>query len=136
VLALFPLMAGTPQADELFNIAFVVVVTSLLLQGSTIGWMARRLGVAMPEPSDERQHRAVFRDFELAPGTPIGAVCEFYGLPAPDPDDAGLPLGDWLARQLRRPPVAGDHVVLGPATLVVRELQDGRISRVGLGLAS
>ncbi|MCB2039438.1 MAG: cation:proton antiporter, partial [Rhodoferax sp.] len=43
VLALFPLMAGTPQAAELFNIAFLVVVASLLLQGSTIGWMARRL---------------------------------------------------------------------------------------------
>jgi hypothetical protein len=31
--------------------------------------------------------------------------------------------------------VAGDSVVLGPATFVVRELQDGHISRVGLGLA-
>ena len=31
-------------------------------------------------------------------------------------------------------PVAGDGVALGSATLVVRELTDGRISRVGLGL--
>ncbi len=137
VLALFPLMAGTPQAPELFNIAFLVVVTSLLLQGSTIGWMAHRLGVAMPESSDEPGHRAVFRDFELAPGTPISAVCDFYGLPAPDDSaDAELELGHWMAKQLRGPPVAGDTVVLGPATFVVRELQDGRISRVGLGLMS
>ncbi len=136
VLALFPLMAGTPRASELFNIAFLVVVASLLLQGSTIGWMARRLGVAIPEPSDEVQHRAVFRDFELAPATPIGVVCEFYGLPAPDPDEAALALVDWMAGQLRRPPVAGDSVVLGPATFVVRGLHDGQISRIGLGLAS
>jgi cell volume regulation protein A len=137
VLALFPLMAGTPKGNELFNIAFLVVVTSLLLQGSTIGWVARRLGVAMPESSDEPGHRAVFRDFELAPGTPIGAVCAFYGLPTPaDPADTGLALSDWMAKQLRRPPVAGDTVVLGAATFVVRELQDGRISRVGLGLMS
>ena len=136
VLALFPLMAGTPQAAELFNIAFLVVVASLLLQGSTIGWMARRLGVAIPEASDEQEHRAVFRDFELASSTPIGAVCEFFSLPAPDAADAELTLGHWMARQLRRPPVAGDSVAWGAATFVVRELQEGRISRVGLGLAT
>jgi len=136
VLALFPLMAGTPGASGLFNIAFLVVVTSLLLQGSTIGWMARRLGVALPEEKDELQHRAVFRDFELVPGTPIGDVCAFYALPEPDPADAALSLADWMTLQLRRPPVAGDSVVLGSATFVVRELKDGHISRIGLGLAS
>jgi cell volume regulation protein A len=78
----------------------------------------------------------LFRDFELASGTPIGAVCEFYALPAPDAADVELTLGSWMARQLRRPPVAGDNVSWGPATFVVRELQDGRITRVGLGLAS
>ena len=45
-----------------------------------------------------------------------------------------MPLGDWMAAELRRPPVAGDSVTLGSATLVVRELDQGRISRVGLGL--
>jgi NhaP-type Na+/H+ and K+/H+ antiporter len=39
-----------------------------------------------------------------------------------------------MAAELRRPPVAGDSVALAGATLVVRELADGRISRVGLGL--
>ena len=136
VLALFPLMAGTPHADVLFNIAFLVVVMSLLLQGSTIGWMARRLGVAIPDAADELQHRAVFRDFVLEAGTPVAAVCAFYGLPSPDGVDASLSLGDWMALQLRRPPVAGDSVVLGPATFVVRELHDGRIVRIGLGLVS
>ncbi|MEO5697694.1 MAG: potassium/proton antiporter, partial [Burkholderiaceae bacterium] len=83
VLALFPLMAGTPHAGLLFNIAFMVVLASLLTQGSTIAWTARWLGVAMPDPADEQQVRAVFRDFPLDPRSSVGSVCEFYGLPAP-----------------------------------------------------
>jgi len=132
VLALFPLLAGTPQADLLFNVAFSVVLVSLLVQGTSIGWMARRLGVAMPDPGNERAVRAVFRDFELDPRTSVVALCEFYDLP--QPADATLALGDWIAAALRRPAVAGDTLQLGSATLVVRELRDGTITRVGLGL--
>jgi potassium/hydrogen antiporter len=132
VLALFPLLAGTPQAALLFNIAFMVVLVSLLMQGTTIGLLARKLGVAMPDPSDEHHVRAVFRDFVLDPTTPVGSVCGFYGLPVPA--DASTSLGAWMATELRRPPVAGDSVRLGPAVLVVRGLDGGRISSIGLGL--
>ena len=38
-------MAGTAQATLLFNIAFMVVLVSLLTQGTTIALVARRLGV-------------------------------------------------------------------------------------------
>jgi potassium/hydrogen antiporter len=132
VLALFPLLAGVPQAYLLFNVAFVVVLVSLLLQGSTIGLVARRLGVAMPEPSDEQRVRKVFGDFGLDPAMPIGDVCEFYALPAPA--QPSMPLREWLARQLGRPPVAGDRVRLGGAVFVVRAHEDGTISNVGLRL--
>jgi potassium/hydrogen antiporter len=132
VLALFPLMAGVPEAMLLFNVAFVVVLVSLLTQGTTIGRVARKLGVALPDPGNERQMRAVFRDFALDPALPVGAVCAFYGLPAPA--DASMTLGAWMAAELKRPPVVGDSVALGPATLVVRALQDGRITGIGLGL--
>jgi potassium/hydrogen antiporter len=133
VLALFPLLAGTPHARLLFNIAFMVVMASLLVQGSTIGWMARRLGVALPDPADEPQHRAVFRDFELDPRTPVGEVCSFYGLPLPP--ESELALGTWVTQALRRPPVVGDSVALGQATLVVWSLDEaGGITRLGLGL--
>jgi cell volume regulation protein A len=134
VLALFPLLAGTPHAGLLFNIAFVVVLASLLTQGTTIGLVARKLGVALPDPADERQVRAVFRDFVLDPATPVAAVCEFYGLSLPADSGAALTLGDWMAAELRRPPVAGDSARLGAAVLVVRSVQDGRIAGVGLGL--
>jgi potassium/hydrogen antiporter len=134
VLALFPLLAGTPQAPLLFNIAFMVVLTSLLTQGASIGWMARKLGVAMPSASDEEQIRAVFRDFALDPSAPIGSVCGFYGLPAPQ--DESQPLGVWMRNELRRAPVAGDVVKLGSAELVVRLVEDGNISSIGLGFPS
>jgi cell volume regulation protein A len=132
VLALFPLMAGTPQAGLLFNIAFVVVLVSLLTQGTTIALVARRLGVALPDPSDEFHMRAVFQDFSLDPSTPVGDVCSFYGLPMPT--HQSMPLGEWIAAELDRPPVVGDCVRRASATFVVRELQGSKISRVGLGI--
>ncbi len=132
VLALFPFMAGMPQAQTLFNVAFVVVLVSLLTQGTTIGWAARKLGVALPDPGDEKQVRAVFRDFALDPALPVGQVCEFYGLAAPA--HLELSLATWIAAELRRPPVPGDSVMLGAATLVVREVLEGEIVGVGLGL--
>lgn len=132
VLALFPLMAGTPHAGLLFNIAFMVVLTSLLTQGASIGWMARKLGVAMPDPSDEQEVRAVFRDFVLDPTASVGSVCGFYGLPVPaDPSE---PLGTWMLDELRRAPVAGDVVRIGSAVMVVRSVEDGKIASIGLGL--
>jgi cell volume regulation protein A len=132
VLALFPLLAGLPEAMLLFNVAFVVVLVSLLTQGTTIGIVARKLDVALPDPGNERQMRAVFRDFALDAAMPVGSVCAFYGLPAPT--DASMTLGVWMAGELKRPPVVGDSVPLGAATLVVRALQNGRIIGIGLGL--
>jgi cell volume regulation protein A len=130
VLAMFPLIAGVPDAMLLFNVAFVVVLASLLLQGTTIGLGARRLGVALPTAADERRARAVFGDFSLDAGAPIGSVCEFYGLPVPP--DADQPVGEWLARALGRPAVVGDDLHVGAATLSVRAMEGGRITAVGL----
>lgn len=48
VLAVFPLMSGLDQSRLLFDIVFVVVIASLLLQGTTLGPMARRLKLALP----------------------------------------------------------------------------------------
>ncbi len=47
-LALFPLMAGQDPDRAMLKVAFVVVLISLAVQGWTIPFVARRLGVALP----------------------------------------------------------------------------------------
>lgn len=51
VLATFPLVAGVPRAHELFNIVFFIVLTSVLLQGTTLGIVANWLGVRTELPT-------------------------------------------------------------------------------------
>nr|HPN83049.1 cation:proton antiporter [Spirochaetota bacterium] len=48
VLATLPLSTGITGAHEIFNLVFVVVILSLLFQGSTIPWVAKKLGLALP----------------------------------------------------------------------------------------
>lgn len=45
VLATLPLTAGYPQGGLIFNVVFFVVIVSTALQGSTVGWLTRRLGL-------------------------------------------------------------------------------------------
>ncbi len=48
ILATFPLLAGIPAASTIFNLVFFIVLTSVLLQGTSIPLVARWLGVDEP----------------------------------------------------------------------------------------
>jgi len=47
LLAAFALLAGVGGADRIYGIVFVVVAFSVIAQGATIPFVARRLGVPM-----------------------------------------------------------------------------------------
>lgn len=52
-LATIPLLGGLPGSELYFHVAFVVVVTSLTLQGWTIGVAGTRLRLELPKPTEE-----------------------------------------------------------------------------------
>jgi len=66
VLATVPRTAGTPNVEWLFDLVFVLVVIFTLVQGPTLPWVARRLGVLDAE-------RALDLEVESTPLNEIGA---------------------------------------------------------------
>ncbi|ULJ69522.1 potassium/proton antiporter [Wielerella bovis] len=57
-LAIMPMMMGVENARFLFDIAFAVVILSLLIQGTTIPYFAKKSGMTLPpqpEPLETRE---------------------------------------------------------------------------------
>ncbi|MGE0659721.1 MAG: potassium/proton antiporter [Reyranellaceae bacterium] len=220
-LATIPVVAGLQNATLFFNVAFVVVIASLVVQGWTIAPAARWLGLMVP-PSPQsgdqvdlgapmtgdrdlmsyrvganslaarrafgqlglpdrtrvlavlrnnvalarnaierleagdtlllltppetslaldrlfasrttRAEDEVIGDFVFSAATPAATLSDLYGLPVAA-TDRELALGDLMRRRLGRKPVVGDRVEIGPAQLVVSELDGDRIAKIGLFL--
>jgi cell volume regulation protein A len=62
VFATYPLLAGIQKADLIFNLVFFISVTSVLLQGTTLSYVAKLLHVSIPENIKRR----IQPDFESA----------------------------------------------------------------------
>lgn len=97
VLALFPLLAQVPGSYRFFNVAFAVVLLSLLLQGSFLSRAARALRVVDtkttgPEPVKLKGH--LLLDGNL----PLADVCHFFQVPLPERPSATL--AEWLDEAL------------------------------------
>ena len=48
IFATYPVVAGVPEADDIFNIVFFITIVSLLVQGTTVSRVARVLGLSLP----------------------------------------------------------------------------------------
>lgn len=218
-LAAIPMLADVEHADAFFNVAFVIVLISLLLQGWTLTWTARKLGLALPRttasvhrseldlpgqlalemvgypvsaqsavmngavvPKWARtafviRHQNILMANEagalqahdyayfLAPPDRVGRldqlftahaellsanepffgefaftgdvhlkdVAAFYGLSL-DPEIANLSIADFFSLRFEGKPDVGDHLHLGTAEIVAREVDDDRVIRAGLQL--
>ena len=60
LLAAFALGHGIDDADRIYDLVFVVVLASVVVQGTTVPFAARRLGVPMRrvEPTSQAEHRS------------------------------------------------------------------------------
>jgi cell volume regulation protein A len=104
-LAAIPTLSNVPHAEAYFNIAFVVVLASLLVQGWSIAPAARRLGLALP------RSRPAVRRVEL--DLPGQLEYELVGYPI-DEDSAVLNPGV-LPAWARLALVVRDNAILMPA---------------------
>lgn len=222
ILAIFPMTAGLEGSALYFNIAFFVVLISLVVQGWTIAPAARLLRLEIPptteplqrfnlnipgdldreiacyhvipgsivdnrsirdlplpedthittvvrgdrvltfeerltllpddlvyvftDPShiphlnrlfdphhvpDRLEEHHFYGHFVLNGGAGIRDVADVYGLPLDDPHKDQT-LAQYLGTVFHGRPVVGDRTRLGKAELVVKDIEDGRITKVGL----
>ncbi|MGB3900403.1 MAG: potassium/proton antiporter [Mesorhizobium sp.] len=80
LLAITPLLGGLENGRMIFNTAFIVVLVSLVVQGWTVGPLARRLGLIVPArlgPLDKVElelpgsARHELLAYKVAPGSPV-----------------------------------------------------------------
>jgi cell volume regulation protein A len=50
VLATFPVLVGAPGAERIFHLVFFIVVVNSVVQGGTVRWLTRRLGLQAAQP--------------------------------------------------------------------------------------
>lgn len=134
ILAIFPIIAGLDHQKFMLDLALMVVIFSLLFQGSTIALLAKRLGLALPNVSDKPAMRKLFGDFVLDGAASMSGIVEFYGLDIADAAD--MTVAQWMATRLAKPPVEGDEVRCGAFVLVVRGLENGQVKQIGVRQAT
>ena len=89
-----------------------------------------RIFIAPHHPERLEEHQ-FFGDLVLDASAGLADIALFYGIDMP-PSAGDTTLGEYLQRVFRKRPVVGDRLKVGRVEFVVREMQGGRVSRVGL----
>lgn len=123
ILATFPLLAGVAGAGNIFNLVFFIVLTSALVQGTSLKLVVRWLGLEEPEPAAVAQAQPVRQqvlEVFLQEGSPAAGK-RIVDLELPDDlilalirrqDEAMIPTGSTKLQ-------AGDAIMLvGPAEII------------------
>ncbi|WP_435246565.1 potassium/proton antiporter [Streptomyces sp. NRRL F-5630] len=141
ILATIPMVGGIKDSQHIFNIVFVLVVVYTLVQGPTLPWLARRLGLgnraetadlgvesaplerlrghllSVAIPGDSRMHGVEVSELRLPKGSAVTLVVREGTSFVPTPTTT-----------LRR----GDELLV-VATDPVREAAEGRLRAVAHG---
>jgi cell volume regulation protein A len=64
ILATFPLLAGVPNASHIFDLVFFIVLTSVLLQGTSLPLVVRKLGLVAPSQPAKPRYALEFEEGE------------------------------------------------------------------------
>jgi potassium/hydrogen antiporter len=111
ILALFPLLAGLDHADTFFNVAFFVVLVSLVVQGWSVAPAARLLGLEVPPSTDVVQRVELDipgqAEYELV-GYKLATDSPAVGRPA---QNLPMPSGAAVAAVIRRGQLLPVHEV-------------------------
>lgn len=84
VLATYPAAAGLADGQEVFNLVFFAVLLSVAVQGSSLGWVAKRLGLSTPSrPSPAHSLELI---------TMAESDLDLFVVDLPDPQGAKGPL--------------------------------------------
>lgn len=106
VLATYPMAAGIPAGQDVFNLVFFAVILSVGIQGSTLGLLARRFGLSTPSRPQPRYGLELVTlahsDLDLI----VVDLPDPKGRPGPRIRDLALPPGAILTLVTR-----GDEVV-------------------------
>lgn len=125
ILATYPLVSGLPGSEAYFNLIFFVVFVSVLLQGPSISYVAKWLGVAQPEASAFYPSRVFLPEVSTESRVVELQVLPQSSLPGKAIVDLKLPAGTLivLIRRGRRNIVPSGATVLevGDEVLILAE---------------
>jgi len=132
ILATFPLIYGIDKANMIFNVVFFVVLTSVLVQGSTIPFVARRLNMemsaepprkAIPEKTLEKEIWDTLVELKVFPKS--SAVGKQIA-------DLNIPEDTWIAvlRRDGRPLRPGGSTILQAGDILIAETSDHSLEKL------
>jgi cell volume regulation protein A len=126
-------VAAFRDGKSLESISLLEVATGDLVYVITPGEHLTVLDLLFVPADDleESEQQRFFGTFTLNGDAPLGEVVEMYG-GAVSTSISSMTLAQYIDRQFRRRPDVGDYVRFGKLNLVVREMKNGQVSKVGI----